>query len=109
MRAEREHTDHEQGQPDVAVALADVTDEGSDAHSAPSNEVLRPVPSWRPRRRLRRIRRTSRVVHDPLAWPRAQLAWGRRFHALGPITAIEHLPVTLGHNAWLVRDVIAFI
>jgi hypothetical protein len=51
----------------------------------------------------------SHVIHDPLAWPRAQLAWGRRFHALGPITAIEHLPVTLGHNAWLVRDVIAFV
>jgi hypothetical protein len=51
----------------------------------------------------------SDVVHDPLAWQRAQRAWGRHFHALGMISAVERLPVTLGHNAWLVRDVIAFV
>jgi hypothetical protein len=51
----------------------------------------------------------SDVVHDPLAWQRAQRAWGRHFHALGVVSAVEHLPATLGHNAWLVRDVIAFV
>jgi hypothetical protein len=51
----------------------------------------------------------SHVVHDPLAWQRAQRAWGRHFHALGAVSAIEHLPATLAHNAWLVRDVIAFV
>jgi hypothetical protein len=51
----------------------------------------------------------SDVVHDPLAWQRAERAWGRHFHALGAISAVEHLPATLGYDAWLVRDVIAFV
>jgi hypothetical protein len=49
----------------------------------------------------------SSVLHDPLAWQRAQQTWGRRFRPLGLVSAVEHVPAALGHNPWLVRDVVA--
>jgi hypothetical protein len=48
------------------------------------------------------------VLHDPLAWSQAQRAWGRQFGFSGPYDAFAHLPVTIGHNAWLMRDVVFF-
>jgi hypothetical protein len=50
----------------------------------------------------------SRVLHDPLAWQRAEQAWGRRFRPSGTLAAVEQLPATLTANGWLVRDVVAF-
>jgi hypothetical protein len=49
----------------------------------------------------------SSVLHDPLAWQRAERAWGRHFQALGLISAIENVPSMLAHDPWLTRDVIA--
>jgi hypothetical protein len=49
------------------------------------------------------------VLHDPLAWSRAEQAWGRRFRITGAFRAVEHLPAALGHTPWLVRDVICFV
>ena len=51
----------------------------------------------------------STVLHDPLAWSQAERAWGRRFRVGGAYEAFAHLPVTLGHNPWLVRDLVAFL
>jgi hypothetical protein len=51
----------------------------------------------------------SSVLHDPLAWQRAERAWGRRFRPLGFVSAIEHLPRTLSQDVWLVRDVVALV
>lgn len=48
------------------------------------------------------------VLHDPLAWNQAERAWGRRFRVSGAYDAFVHLPKTLGHDAWLVRDVVCF-
>jgi hypothetical protein len=48
------------------------------------------------------------VLHDPLAWSQAERAWGRHFRIGGAYEAFVHLPVTVGHNAWLLRDVSAF-
>lgn len=48
------------------------------------------------------------VLHDPLAWSQAQRAWGRQFGISRPYNAVAHLPVTIGHDAWLVRDVVFF-
>jgi Gpi18-like mannosyltransferase len=48
------------------------------------------------------------VLHDPLAWSQAERAWGRQFRLSGAYEAFVHLPATIGHDAWLVRDVVAF-
>jgi hypothetical protein len=48
------------------------------------------------------------VLHDPLAWSQAERAWGRQFRLSGAYEAFAHLPVTMGHDAWLVRDVVFF-
>jgi hypothetical protein len=48
------------------------------------------------------------VLHDPLAWSRAERAWGRRFRIGGAYDAFAHLPATLGHDPWLARDVVFF-
>jgi hypothetical protein len=45
------------------------------------------------------------VLHDPLAWSRAQHAWGRAFSPLGPLRAFERLPASLAHVPWKARDV----
>ena len=50
----------------------------------------------------------STVLHDPLAWSQAERAWGRQFEVSGAYEAFVHLPTTIGHNAWLVRDVVCF-
>lgn len=49
------------------------------------------------------------TLHDPLAWHRAELAWGRRFSPIGFVRAIEQLPDTYGHHALVVRDVVAVV
>ena len=49
----------------------------------------------------------DRVLHDPLAWSRAEQAWGRRFSTLGIVHAFTHLGIEFAGNAWVVRDVIA--
>lgn len=48
------------------------------------------------------------VLHDPLAWSQAQRAWGRQFRISGAYHAFAQLPVTIGHDAWLMRDVVFF-
>jgi hypothetical protein len=48
------------------------------------------------------------VLHDPLAWSQAERAWGRQFRLSAAYEAFAHLPVTIGHDAWLVRDVVFF-
>ena len=45
------------------------------------------------------------VLHDPLAWSRAQAAWGRSFRLTGPFWAIVHLASS---NPWIARDVVCF-
>jgi hypothetical protein len=49
------------------------------------------------------------VLHDPLAWQRAERAWGRNFQPLGPVTAFRDLPSVLGADPWLVRDLLALL
>jgi hypothetical protein len=51
----------------------------------------------------------DRVLHDPLAWSRAERVWGRQFRIDGPYRAFAHLPTTLGNTPWLVRDVVFFV
>jgi len=48
------------------------------------------------------------VLHDPLAWSQAERAWGRQFRIEGAHRAFAHLPTALGHNPWVVRDVVFF-
>ena len=48
------------------------------------------------------------ALHDPLAWSRAEHAWGRRFRITGAFRAFEHLPAAVGHTPWLLRDVLCF-
>jgi hypothetical protein len=48
------------------------------------------------------------VLHDPLAWSQAERAWGRQFRVSGAYEAFAHLPATIGHDPWLVRDVVFF-
>jgi hypothetical protein len=48
------------------------------------------------------------VLHDPLAWSQAERAWGRQFRISGAYEAFAHLPATVGHDPWLVRDVVFF-
>ena len=47
------------------------------------------------------------VLHDPLAWTRAERAWGRHFSPIGFVAALRGLPAELARNPWLVRDVVA--
>jgi mannosyltransferase PIG-V len=44
-------------------------------------------------------------LHDPLAWTRAERAWGRRFTPTGFVHAFAGLPRAFEGNAWIVRDV----
>ena len=48
-------------------------------------------------------------LHDALAWSQAQHGWGRSFQVAGLVTLVRQLPASLGHNPWLVRDVIAVV
>jgi hypothetical protein len=83
--------------------------------------------AWRRRRELSQVERSlsfgaalapiaavtafpiylDRVLHDPLAWSRAERAWGRHFSVLGVFRTFEHLPHAYSSNAWVVRDVAA--
>jgi hypothetical protein len=47
------------------------------------------------------------VLHDPLAWSRAQATWGRSFRLTGPFWAIVHLGSL--QNDWRARDVAFFV
>lgn len=49
----------------------------------------------------------DRVLHDPLAWSRAEHAWGRHFSPLSFVNTFTHLPSTLTQNPGLARDVVA--
>jgi Dolichyl-phosphate-mannose-protein mannosyltransferase len=51
----------------------------------------------------------SRVVGDPLAWSKAQRAWGRHFTPLGVWHAFADLGHDYGKSAWAVRDVVAVV
>ncbi len=51
----------------------------------------------------------ARVLNDPLAWSRAEHAWGRHFTPLGFVSAFEHLPAAVGQSAWAVRDFVALL
>ena len=85
--------------------------------------------AWRTRRTLTPMRRGSalgaalapfaaaaayplyldRILNDPLAWNRAERAWGRDFSLLGPVHAIEHVGRAFAGNAWVVRDIAATV
>ena len=46
------------------------------------------------------------AVGDPLAWGKAERAWGRSFSVSGPWEAVRAVATALHyHNAWLYRDV----
>jgi hypothetical protein len=49
------------------------------------------------------------VLHDPLAWSRAEHAWGRQFSPLGLVHAFATLPHVLSANPWLARDLLALV
>jgi hypothetical protein len=51
----------------------------------------------------------DRVLHDPLAWTRAEHAWGRHFSLLGVFDAVGHLGAAFAADAWVVRDVAATV
>ena len=44
------------------------------------------------------------ALHDPLAWTKAQRAWGRSFHVSGIWHAVSRLPKDLGAQPWGSRD-----
>ena len=44
------------------------------------------------------------ALHDPLAWTKAQHAWGRSFRPDGPVHAIGSLAHDAGRDAWTIRD-----
>ena len=44
------------------------------------------------------------ALHDPLAWSRAQQAWGRSFRLDGIFKAIEHVGARIGNQPWTARD-----
>jgi hypothetical protein len=49
------------------------------------------------------------VLGDPMAWSKAEQAWGRHFSPLGFVTAFEGLGGSFAHDAWIVRDVAAAV
>jgi hypothetical protein len=50
-----------------------------------------------------------RALGDPMAWSQAQRAWGREFSPLGFVRAVDGLGRAFAHDAWVTRDVIAFV
>ena len=50
----------------------------------------------------------DRVLHDPLAWSRAEHAWGRHFSPVGIVHAVTLLPAQVSNSAWVIRDVVFF-
>jgi hypothetical protein len=49
---------------------------------------------------------TADVLHSPLAWPKAQEAWGRSFRWDGIVNALGQLPARNGTDHWILRDAI---
>jgi hypothetical protein len=49
------------------------------------------------------------ALHDPLAWSKAQAAWGRSFRVDGMYHAIIGMTHQLGSQAWPYRDVLACV
>jgi hypothetical protein len=49
----------------------------------------------------------DRVLHDPLAWSKAQREWGRHFSPVGFVHAFTHVGSAFAHNPWVVRDIVA--
>jgi hypothetical protein len=45
------------------------------------------------------------ALHDPLAWSKAQQAWGRSFRLDGLFVAIAHVGRKIADNGWTARDV----
>jgi hypothetical protein len=45
------------------------------------------------------------ALHDPLAWSKAQHAWGRSFRVDGIALAVRHLSRDIGKDAWTLRDI----
>jgi hypothetical protein len=45
------------------------------------------------------------ALHDPLAWSRAQHAWGRSFQLDGILLAVRRVGEDVGKTAWTLRDV----
>jgi hypothetical protein len=45
------------------------------------------------------------ALHDPLAWSKAQQAWGRSFRLDGIFKALQHISASIGHDAWATRDI----
>jgi Mannosyltransferase (PIG-V) len=45
------------------------------------------------------------ALHDPLAWSKAQLAWGRSFRLDGVLLAIRRVAEDASRTGWTVRDV----
>ena len=45
------------------------------------------------------------ALHDPLAWSKAQHAWGRSFRPDGVALAVRHIGADIGKNAWTIRDI----
>ena len=43
-------------------------------------------------------------LHDPLAWTKAQRAWGRSFRPNGPAHAVQNLAREAGRQPWAIRD-----
>jgi hypothetical protein len=48
------------------------------------------------------------ALGDGNAWAQAEHAWGRSFAVRGVVDTFVHLPRELGHNGWLVRDLVFF-
>jgi hypothetical protein len=44
------------------------------------------------------------ALHDPLAWTKAQRAWGRSFRPEGPVHAIGSVAREVGRQPWTIRD-----
>jgi Mannosyltransferase (PIG-V) len=44
------------------------------------------------------------ALHDPLAWSKAQQAWGRSFRLDGIVKAIQHIAARLSNQPWTARD-----
>jgi hypothetical protein len=45
------------------------------------------------------------ALHDPLAWSKAQHAWGRSFRVDGIFLALGRIAEEVGKSAWMLRDV----
>jgi hypothetical protein len=49
------------------------------------------------------------ALHDSQAWQQSQATWGRHFHVLGPLRALEQVPASISAHPGLIRDVLAIV